>query len=260
MVPFADIHCHLLAGLDDGPRTDADALRMCQVAWSEGTRIMAATAHISGQWPEATADRIRQATARLIEQLEEHNIMMRIVPSAEVTVTPDIVERYDRGELLSIGDRGNYLLLELPTGIFVDLRAIIQGLMQRDVRPILAHPERSSELLHDSSTMTELLRLGCLVQVTSDSIVSPPTTQDKRALKRWFQDGFVHFVASDGHSPRSRPPMMAEAYQVVSRWAGADVADRLCGINGLTVIEGRQLRPPAPKRRKFGWLSRFRRR
>jgi len=36
MLPLVDIHCHLLAGLDDGPRTDEEALAMCQLAYPGG--------------------------------------------------------------------------------------------------------------------------------------------------------------------------------------------------------------------------------
>ena len=59
MIPLVDIHCHLLAGLDDGPRTDEDALEMCRIAYEDGTRIIAAGAHQNEHYPENTADRIR---------------------------------------------------------------------------------------------------------------------------------------------------------------------------------------------------------
>ncbi len=38
MLPLVDMHCHLLAGLDDGPATMEEALDMCAVAHAEGVR------------------------------------------------------------------------------------------------------------------------------------------------------------------------------------------------------------------------------
>ena len=35
MIPLVDMHCHLLAGLDDGPRTQEDALEMCRIAYAD---------------------------------------------------------------------------------------------------------------------------------------------------------------------------------------------------------------------------------
>ena len=61
MIPLVDTHCHLLAGLDDGPRTMDDAVRMCRIAWEDGIRAVAATAHLSELWPEVTPARIRAA-------------------------------------------------------------------------------------------------------------------------------------------------------------------------------------------------------
>ena len=259
MIPLVDTHCHVLAGLDDGPCTTGDAVQMCRLAWQEGTRVIAATAHIAEQWPHVTPDRIRTATKRLIAQLEKRDLPMTIYPSAEVRVQPDLDAIWSRGELLSMADRGTYLLLELPTGVFLDLREIVRRFGELGIRPILAHPERHPELLHDAGVIEELIRLGCLVQVSSSSITDPLRPEDSRALRRWVRRGIVHLIGSDGHSPDSRPPCMAKAYQQIALWAGAGAADRICSINGLAVLEGLPIRVPMPApARKKRWFPRFR--
>ena len=45
MIPLVDMHCHLFAEMDDGPRSWDDALTMCRIAHEEGTQLVAATAH-----------------------------------------------------------------------------------------------------------------------------------------------------------------------------------------------------------------------
>lgn len=45
MIPLVDMHCHLLAGLDDGPPTDGVAETMCRLAFGDGMRMVAATAY-----------------------------------------------------------------------------------------------------------------------------------------------------------------------------------------------------------------------
>jgi protein-tyrosine phosphatase len=257
MIPLVDIHCHLLAGLDDGPKTDEEAVEMCRIAHAEGIRISAATAHQNELWPAVTPDRIRTATKRLEEMVREAGIGLSVVSCAEVMVHPEMESSWQQGNLLSVADRGQYLLVEMPHGLFVDLRPIIQNFRQAGVRPILAHPERESELLHDAGLIEQFIHAGCLVQVSCRSITEPANSKDARALKDWFKRGIVHLMGSDGHSPRRRRPQMKDAYDHVTRWAGSNVADRVFSTNGTAVVHGLPLHIPQPEPRRTRWFGRF---
>ena len=181
MLPLVDMHCHLLAGLDDGPRTPEDALEMCRIAHAEGTRQVAALAHQSERWSEVTPAVIREAVGKLASCLQEANVSLSVFPCAEVTAHPDLETLWVDGKLLSVADRGDYLLVEMPHGLYVDLRPAARALGRRRVRIILAHPERQPELLHESGAIEALIGAGCLVQVSSESVTHPKTTADRRA-------------------------------------------------------------------------------
>jgi protein-tyrosine phosphatase len=254
MIPLVDLHCHLLAGLDDGPRTDEDALDMCRMACAEGTSMAAATAHQSERWSAVTPDRIRQATQRLAKTLRDAGLPLCVFPCGEVMVQPGIEASWADGNLLSVADRRQYLLVEMPDGLFVDLRDTVRGLLRAGVRPILAHAERNEELLHESGQIEPLIQCGCLVQITSDAVTRPGSRRDAQALKSWFKRGVVHVLGSDGHSPRSRPPRMAEAYRQITRWVNSHVADRVCSTNGMAILQGLPLRVPPPEPRSKRWF------
>jgi protein-tyrosine phosphatase len=257
MIPLVDLHCHLLAGMDDGPRTPEDALAMCRIAYTEGIRMACATAHQNETWSEVTPDGIRSAAQQLADRLREANLPLTVFPCAEVMVSPDLESSWRERRILSVADRGQYLLLEMPHGLCVDLRATARRLVKAGARPILAHPERCAELLEDAGRIEGLLEAGCLVQVSTRSITEPANRGHERELKSWFQRGIVHFLGSDGHSPRRRAPVMAEAYHRVVRWIGPAAADRVCGTNGLAVLQGIPLRVPPPKPRARRWLARI---
>lgn len=219
--------------------------------------MAAGLAHQNEQYPDVTPDRIRRASRDLVSDLRSAGVDFTVFPTAEVMLRPDIVEAWKSGALLSIGDRGQYLLVEMPHRLFVDFRSTAESFRAAGIRPILAHPERQPELLHGGNAIDELIRAGCLVQVSSGSVTDPKNSADAKALRSWFRRGVVHVLGSDGHSPTRRPPRMAAAYREIARWAGTPIADRVCSTNGIAVLTGLPLRldPPEPERRS--WFSRF---
>ena len=141
MIPLVDIHVHLLAGLDDGPKTMEDAVEMCAMAHAQGVRFMSATAHQNERWKDVTPDRIREATKLLKDALQAKQIGIEVFPVAEVTAQPETATAWRDGKLLSVGDHGQFMLLEMPHGVFADLRPLVRSLKAAGIRLILAHPE-----------------------------------------------------------------------------------------------------------------------
>lgn len=254
---MVDMHCHLLAGLDDGPRGQDDALAMCRLLAEQGVSHAAALAHQCERW-NVQDGTIRQAVAELRLRLQEEGIGLSVHPAAEVMATPDLVSSCAAGRLVSLGDHGRFLLVEMPGGVCVDLRPAARRLGQLGVRMVLAHPEQCPELLHEPGAIEELIRLGCLVQVSSRSVTDPESKEDARALRGWLRRGCAHFLGSDGHSPRKRQPLMAAAARRVREWAGESVAHQVCHENGLRVLTNQPLvvPPPRPERRWWAlWSS-----
>jgi protein-tyrosine phosphatase len=257
MIPLVDLHVHLLAGLDDGPRTPEAAREMARQMAAEGVRLSVALAHQNDHWPAVTPDRIRAATQALAEALRADRTDLTVFPCAEVEARPDLVEDWAAGRLMSVAGRGRFLLVEMPDHRFVDLRPTVRRLVPLGVRPILAHPERHPELLHEPGAAEELIGLGCLVQISSGSVTDPATRADEKALRDWVRRGVAHVIGSDGHSPNRRPPRLAAAYRQIVRWAGAGVADRVCSTHGTAVLHGLPLNlppPQPPSRSWFAWL------
>ena len=255
MLPLVDIHCHLLPGLDDGPASWAEALAMCRIAWDDGTRAIAATAHQNENWPGVTPNSIRNATQQLAERLQAQGIPLAVYPCAEVMVGPEIETAWEHGQLLSMSDLGQHLLIEMPHGLVLDLRGLITNLIKMGVRPILAHPERHPELMHDNGIVDELILRGCLIQVSADSITQDRFPKMADALRAWARRGVIHLIGSDGHSPTQRLPGIGAAYGRLAEWVGFGIADRICSINGMAILEGLPLETPRPRAPKRRWLS-----
>src|SRR5437016_4183013 len=135
--PLVDTHCHLLAGLDDGPKTPADALAMCRRAYDQGVRHSVALAHQNDHYPDNSPDRIREAFVRLRADLNEAGLEdYTIYPCAEVMVRTDLDEALQRKEFLTVSDGGMYVLLEMPHGLCVELAWLVARLVTKGIRPI----------------------------------------------------------------------------------------------------------------------------
>jgi protein-tyrosine phosphatase len=247
MIPIADMHCHLLAGLDDGPREQEQALEMCRILAGQGVGAVHALAHQNEQYPQVTPERIRTAAQLLKDALREERLPVAVFPGAEVMVHPLTLQSVDRKEYHSIGDTGRYLLIELPHGLYVDLREIVYGLVQRGIRPILAHPEQVPELLFSDQQAAELIRLGCLFQLSTGNVLQFPSPRHARAVKAWVRRGFFHVIGSDGHSPTRRPPLLADACRLIAQWVGPRAADRLCGMNAMAILQGLPVHVDPPR-------------
>jgi protein-tyrosine phosphatase len=255
MIPLVDLHVHLLAALDDGPRTVDEAVAMCRIAAAEGVQAMAATAHQNERWRAVTPERIVQATGELRLALAQERVPVAVFPSAEVMAEPTTALAWQEGRLHSVGGHGQYLLLEMPRGAFVDLLPTVKALRAAGVYTILAHPEKEAEFLHGDGLLESLIDVDCLVQVSASSVTDPKTPEDARALRGWFNRGMVHLLASDGHSPKRRPPRMAAAHREMCRWIGPLAADRIAGTNGMAILNGQRLRTTRPLARSRSWFS-----
>src|SRR6476469_7575839 len=114
MSPLVDTHVHLLAGLDDGPPTADVALAMCRRLVAEGAAHATALAPQNPDYPENPADRLRAAAAALSSTLAEKKVPLSVHPTGEIMLTPDTLDLWRAGRLLSVGDHRQWLLVEMP--------------------------------------------------------------------------------------------------------------------------------------------------
>ena len=69
---LVDIHAHLLPGIDDGPETIQETLKMARAAVASGISTVAATPHLRGDFPDVYVEEIGarcQAVQRALIEL-----------------------------------------------------------------------------------------------------------------------------------------------------------------------------------------------
>lgn len=212
-----DLHAHLLPGLDDGPEELAASLEMARAYVALGFRGVVATPHFYPGLYEPAKEEITEKLAQLKAALAKEEIPLEVFPGAEYLLTPELPERFARGELLTLAG-SRYLLVELPWGSFPPYTfEVIFALFLKGVTPVLAHPERHGFLLARPALLEELSQKGVLLQLTAGSITGLFGEEEKRTARRLLKEGKVHFVASDAHGVGKRLKAAAEAAKLVDR-------------------------------------------
>ncbi|MCE9568209.1 MAG: protein tyrosine phosphatase [Planctomycetes bacterium] len=257
MTPLADTHVHLLAGLDDGPSSMDEAVAMCRMLVTEGARHATALAHQNEGYPENVADRLRYATTLLTAKLTEKQIPLAVYPTGEVMLSPTTFEDWQAGYLLTVGGHNQWMLVEMPHGMFLDVLPIVEQFRPHGIRLIIAHAERYQELLYDPALTEKWIAAGCMIQVTAGALANPWEAGMEKALHNWVTGGFVHVIGSDGHGLEWRRPVLAAGYERLVSWVGHAAAERIGSLWGVSVLQGLPVQVPSPKPPQRSWFSRL---
>lgn len=257
MIPLADTHVHLLAGLDDGPQTPAVALAMCWTLVNEGVQHATSLAHQNPDYPDNTPGRLIDSTAQLMNELVAKGVPLSVYPTGEIMLSPATFEDWRAGKLLSVGNRGKWLLVEMPHTGFIDVLPLLDALRSFRVRLIIAHAERYSELLEDPALTAKWIAAGCLIQVTSHMLDEPWDSKMEKALKVWATGGFIHMLGSDGHGIERRRPEMTAGFERLVKWIGPAAAQRIGSEWGTAVLKGLPVQVPVPSPPSRSWFTRL---
>lgn len=203
-----DIHCHVLAGIDDGPNTIEGSLAIARAAAAAGTRTIVATPHVSRRYPNEP-EPIAELVAELNRRLTEEGLAIDIRPGAEIAITQAIDLAPAQISALGLGG-GPWLLVEPPlTPVASSLDALLLGLQRRGHRIVLAHPERCPAFHNDPQMLRALIDCGMLTSITAGSLVGRFGSAVRRFAMGLVQEEMVHNVASDAHDDARRPPGIA---------------------------------------------------
>lgn len=247
-----DLHNHLLPGIDDGAKKLEETLQFLRMARQDGISTVVATPHMKPGVYDNTRETILQRVAMVREaQKGDEAEGVELLPGAEVYFTADLPERARAGTLMTVGDRGRYVLLELPyQQIPLGVDDMIFRLRLAGLTPIMAHPERVAYYLEDLDRLAASVRIGALTQVTASSITGRFGEKAQSYARGMLHRNLIHVLASDSHDVRYRPPLLAEAVRAVSGIVGEATAVRMVRETPAAILEGRdveipEVRPPS---------------
>jgi protein-tyrosine phosphatase len=259
-----DLHCHLLPGIDDGAPNIETSLRMARIAAEDGIEVMACTPHIFPGVFENDSAGIRQHVARLQTRLNQEGIPLRLSWGADAHVAPNLLARLKAGTVPSLHD-SRYFLLEPPHNVAPpNFEAFVFNLIAAGYVPVITHPERLTWIEDHYQVFVDLAHRGAWMQITAGSLCGRFGESACYWAERMLDEGLVHILATDAHSPEKRPPLLAEGMRAARRWVGAEEARHLVDTRprGILADTPPEDLPPMPalgaaQPKAKSWLARL---
>lgn len=241
-----DLHCHLLPGIDDGPRDEATSLAMARIAVADGIRVLACTPHVYPGVFDNDATRIGDALARLQARLDAEGVGLALTVGADAHLTGELLGRLRERSVPTLA-AGRYFLLEPPHHVAPPRfeQAVFDFLVAGYV-PLITHPERLSWIARHYASFANVVRAGAWLQITAGSLVGRFGKLARRHAFKLLDDGLVHVVATDAHGDVDRAPRLTEGWRAAEKRVGADEAYRLVVERPQAVLDNRPAEQVAP--------------
>ena len=197
---LADIHSHLLPGLDDGVKDFEEALTLIKRLRDVGYRKLVTTPHIMSDTYRNDPATIQGRLKELILFLAENGIDIKIEAAAEYYLDTWLINEVNENKpLLTFGD--NYLLFEMNymTEPY-QLKDFIFKITTQGYKPVLAHPERYQFMTLEKAE--DLHHRGVLLQLNILSFIDYYSKPVRQFANQLVDQGWVNFLGSDCHNLR----------------------------------------------------------
>lgn len=194
---FAECHCHLLPGVDDGVRTLDEALSILSAFEEAGIESAWITPHIMEDMPNET-DALRR---KFDELAEAYDGKIRLRLASENMLDNLFEERLQGNDFLPIGERGDHLLVE--TSFFTppaDLDDKLNRVKEAGYFPLLAHPERYMYM--EVEDLERLHGSGIRLQLNLYSLFGMYGPEAEHKARKMLKKGMYAAVGSDTHRLR----------------------------------------------------------
>jgi protein-tyrosine phosphatase len=229
--------------LDDGSQSLEDSIAMLKLAAETGTTDIVGTPHANLEFkfqPNLISERLeelRRATGgqpRLYSGCDFH-LMFDNIQDALANPTKYTI------------NHKNYLLVEFSDMlIFQNTGDIFARMRGVGIFPIVTHPERNPLLQRRSELLKKWVQEGTYLQVTAQSLLGHFGNTAKQFSIELLRQNLVHFIASDAHDVKHRPPVLREAFHWMMKEYGPAVAERLFILNPGAAVAGAPIEPGDP--------------
>ena len=234
---FADIHCHIIPGVDDGPESLEESLGMLKIAAQEGITDIIATPHYKAGRRSASPCTILERLECLQKAAKERGIPVRLYPGNEIYCFDGMGEALETGRILTLNGTDRVLVEFSPMDSYIHMRNALDGLMGLGYVPVAAHVERYGCLLKHWEYVEGLKRMGVELQVNISGLAGEQGYVARRFTRQLLKRQLVDYVATDAHDGKRRAPYIRQCLQRLSRNCSAAYVEAVTWRNAFKLMK-----------------------
>ena len=198
---LCDIHNHLLPGIDDGSKGVGMSLKMLEKFDALGIASVLPTPHIYQDLYPNTPTTIKNAFDLLTEKTSKIENPKVNAYAAEYMID-EVFMKNLQSSMPTLLLNDEYILVEI--NFFSETTLLVAAgftLLQHNITPILAHPERYHSIL-TIREYKELKNKGFYLQLNALSLTGHYGPDVKKKAENLLKEGLYDFVATDAHNPQ----------------------------------------------------------
>ena len=243
-----DVHCHILPGLDDGPKTMEGSLQMCAIAQADGVQTIVATPHMLNGLYKVKREDILAGVQELNQACGKQDIDITILPGADIRVDHELGQLLTAGKVMTVADAGQHLMIELPEEtVPAELQGLLFELQLMGTTPVISHPERNYAIQQNLGLLRKLVEAGNLTQITAGSLTGKFGQLVQQCSRKIVQAGLAHLLASDAHGSKRRRPELSDAHKVLEELVGTEEAKQMTHTRAALMVKGKYVSVPEPR-------------
>lgn len=195
----ADMHSHLIPGIDDGSPTLDESVELVKQLQALGFSKLITTPHIMSDFYKNTPEIILSGLEKLRVRLKEEEINVAVEAAAEYYMDAAFASKLHEGNILTFGNK--FLLFEISYINYPEnFKDIVFQIQTHGYTPVLAHPERYPFWYGSFNEYYNIRNMGMLIQINVNSLSGYYGPQAKSIAEKLVDNNMVDFIGTDTHN------------------------------------------------------------
>jgi protein-tyrosine phosphatase len=233
---FVDLHCHWIAGIDDGATSPAMSLEMLRSLSGLGFSRVVATPHMRPGMFDNTRTDILAAFERMTTELTQPDLPETAI-SSEHYFDDVVLARVLEGDAV-LYPGGHAVLFEFYELDFPsNLARLLAEVKRRNITPVIAHPERYQPLWKKPEILESFLDMGAVALLDASAVIGKYGKKAMHCALDLLEREYYYAACTDAHRPAD-VVSAGTAMRRIAELYGEDEVDALFRLGPNEILNG----------------------